>query len=147
MREDMKGMIRMYSIHSTLRAGLAIAVAAVASFACASVQAAAATPPAVAAGVPVRRDFIDLGRAPGTTTIEISLVMRYRNEAEIDKLAAAQSDPRSPLFGRYLTNDEFNAYFAPAPQDYARAVEALARAGFHVDRTYANRTLVSASAP
>jgi pseudomonalisin len=143
----MKGMIRMFSIHSNLRAGLAIAVAAFASFACANAQAAAATPPAVAAGVPVRRDFIDLGRAPANTRIEVSLVMRYRNEAELDGLAAAQSDPRSPMFGRYLTNGEFNGFFAPSPQDYARAVEALVRAGFHVDGTYANRTLVSASAP
>src|ERR1700730_4918909 len=143
----MKGMNRMFSIHTTQRAGLAVAIAALAWLACGTQPAAAAVPPAVAAGVPQRRDFVDLGRAPRSTPIQMSLVLRYRNDDELTRLIAAQSDLRSPMHGRYLTNQQFNDFFAPGPQDYARAVAALAKAGFRVDQTFSNRTVVSASAP
>lgn len=137
----------MFSFHHTRRAGLAIALAAFASLACATASAAAAVPPAVAAGIPVRRDFVDLGRAPSNTLVQISVVLRYRNPDELTRLVAAQSDARSPVFHHYLTNEQFNNYFAPTAQDYTRVASALARAGFRIDQAFANRTLVSASAP
>jgi pseudomonalisin len=143
----MKGMNRMFSIHTTQRAGLAIAMAALAWLACGTKPAAAAPPPAVAAGVPQRRDFVDLGRAPGNTQVQMSVILRYRNDDELTKLVADQSDPRSPMHGRYLTNQQFNEFFAPAQQDYVRAIAALAKAGFRVDQTFSNRMVVSASAP
>lgn len=137
----------MRHFHSSWLHGLAVAIGAAALVAGGNAVAAAAPPSAVAAGVPVRRDFVDLGRAPGALPMRISVVLRYRRDDELTQLVAAQSDRRSPLYRRYLTSEQFNGFFAPSTQDYARAAEALQRAGFRIDRLYANHTIVSAAAP
>ncbi len=87
----------------------------------------------------------DLGRASAATKVTVAMTLAYRNDAQLDQLIDAQSDNTSPLYGRFLSNDQFNAYFAPRAADYARVVAALTRAGFTV-HTYPNRTLVDASA-
>lgn len=137
----------MRPFFTTRRNSLAVVLAAIGLLASGNVAAATASPPAVAAGVPVRRDFVDLGRAPATQPIRISVMLRYRNDDELSRLVANQSDARSPLFRRYLSSEQFNAYFAPASTDYARAIGSLKRAGFIVERGYANRTVVDAIAP
>ena len=58
-----------------------------------------------------------------------------------------QSDRRSPLYHRFLTARQFNDYFAPAPESYATARGLLERAGFRITQSYANRTLIDATAP
>jgi subtilase family serine protease len=137
----------MRHFHQSWPHGLAIALAAAALVAGGTAAAAAALPPAAAAGVPVRRDFVDLGRAPGGMPMGISVVLRYRRDDELTQLVAAQSDRRSPLYRHYLTNEQFNGFFAPSTADYARTAEALRRAGFRIDRFYTNRMIVSAVAP
>lgn len=97
------------------------------------------------AGVPHFAGVRDLGRAPANTLVTVALTLRYRNDAQLDQLIESQSDPTSPLYERFLSNDQFNAYFAPGARDYAQVVGALRRAGFTV-HTYPNRTLVDASA-
>lgn len=101
---------------------------------------------AIVAGVPHRADVRDLGRAQPTMPVSLALTLAYRHESELDALVEAQSDPASPLYRHYLTNAQFNAYFAPSVADYARVVNALASAGFRVG-AYENRTLVDADAP
>lgn len=108
--------------------------------------AARASSGAIVATVPMRSDVSDLGRARPLTPVSLALTLRYRHENELDALVEAQSDPASPLYRHYLTNAQFNAYFAPTAQDYARVVSALQRAGFHAG-VYDNRTLVDADAP
>jgi len=100
---------------------------------------------ATIATVPHVAGVRDLGRAPATTRVTVALTLPYRNDAQLDQLIASQSDPDSPLFAHFLSNDEFNAYFAPDMRDYARAIGALQRAGFSV-HTYPNRTLLDATA-
>jgi len=88
-----------------------------------------------------RTDVRDLGQADIRTPVSFTLTLRYRHEAELDRLVEAQSDPASPLFRRFLTNRQFNDYFAPAEQDYARVIASLTRAGFSVEGSD-NRTIV-----
>lgn len=85
----------------------------------------------------------DMGRAPSTTRVDLAVQLPYRQGTELRRLLQAQSDPASPQFRHFLTAEQFRNYFAPAPADYARAVEALVRAGFRVE-TSPNRTLVHA---
>jgi subtilase family serine protease len=100
---------------------------------------------ATIATVPHFAGVRDLGRAAATTRVTVALTLRYRNDGQLDQLIEAQSDPDSPQFAHFLSNDEFNAFFAPDMRDYAHVIGALQRAGFTV-HTYSNRTLVDATA-
>ncbi len=102
---------------------------------------------AFAADVKEARDFKDLGRAPRALQIKLSVVLRYQHEAELDDLVNAQSDRSSPYFRRYLTNAQFNAYFAPSVETYRRVAGALLAGGLTIAKTFGNRTLVEATGP
>ncbi|HEY1978046.1 MAG TPA: S53 family peptidase [Candidatus Baltobacteraceae bacterium] len=88
----------------------------------------------------------DAGTAPRSTTLSLAMVLRYRNQSALDRLVADQSDPRSPLYRRWLSNSQFDARFAPSKATYRTVLASLRHAGFHIDRAYENRTLVDASA-
>lgn len=122
------------------------ATLALAALACACIAPASAAQlrSGFAADVTQRRDFRDLGRAPADTPVSIAVTLNYQHEAELQRLTMLQGDRRSPLFHHYLTNEQFNAYFAPSPAAYGSVIAALQRAGFRVTQTYTNRTLVDA---
>jgi kumamolisin len=101
----------------------------------------------IAAGVPHRADIRDLGFASRSQTVTLAVTLHYRHEAELSQLVEAQSDPSSPYFGHFLSNQQFNTYFAPSPSDYARVGQALQRAGFRITGTYDNRTLLDVAGP
>src|SRR5579871_3312833 len=44
----------------------------------------------------------DLGRAPGNGYLNIALTLRYRNQATLDALDEAQTDPDSPVYLHWL---------------------------------------------
>ena len=100
-----------------------------------------------AADVPHRADLRDLGRVPATMPVHVAVVLNYRHEGELATLVRLQSDPRSRVFHHFLTSRQFNDYFAPSRSDYGRAQQALERAGFRIEGTAGNRTLVDAGAP
>jgi pseudomonalisin len=89
----------------------------------------------------------DLGRARATAQVDLAIVMRYRNDAQLDRLVELQGDASSPVYRRFLTNEQFDAFFAPERGEYARAIRLLERAGFRVTQTFANRTVVDVTAP
>ncbi len=99
-----------------------------------------------AADVPRRVDFHDLGRAAHATPVSVAVTLNYRHETELDALTRMQADPGSPLFRHYLSNEQFDAYFAPTVAAYARAAGALVRAGFRITTLYPNRTIIDAVA-
>jgi len=107
-------------------------------------SAAAATVPIAAASLSGVRD---LGSAPASVAVRVAVVLDYRHAAELDALTEAQADPDSPLFHHFLTSAQFDAYFAPAPADYARVIAALQRGGFTIAHTAPNRTVIDAVAP
>ena len=101
------------------------------------------SPAYAAASAPLR----DLGRADASTRVDVALVLNYRNEAQLDQLIEAQADETSPLYHHFIDQAQFADYFAPSAADYARVIASLRRAGFTVTQTFANRTVVDASAP
>lgn len=98
----------------------------------------------VVAAVPHAAGIADLGRAPAAAPVSIALTLRYRNEAELEQLVALQSNPASPYYRHYLSNEQFNANFAPTIADYRRTVIALGRAGFRITQTFPNNTVIDA---
>jgi kumamolisin len=99
-----------------------------------------------AADVVHRIDISDLGRAPAAQPVRIAVSLNFQHEAELRQLVLLQSTPGSPYYRRYLTPAQFNAYFAPAPSDVAKAVAALRKGGFTVTHVAPNGTLIDASA-
>jgi pseudomonalisin len=65
-------------------------------------------------------------------SLEMSVTLRLRNPDQLAALVAAQQDPRSPQYRRWLTPDEFAARFAPSLEEYETVVDWLQREGFEV---------------
>src|SRR5579862_9056932 len=64
------------------------------------------------------------GPAAGNVEATIAVHMALRNSAGLKKFATEVSSPKSALYGRYLTNEQFAAAYAPAAAD-VDAVKAL----------------------
>jgi subtilase family serine protease len=75
------------------------------------------------------------------------VTLKYHHLDELEKLIETSSDPFSPMYGHFLTAEQFRAYFAPTEAEYAATVAALRRAGFTIGRTWENRTLVDVTLP
>lgn len=89
--------------------------------------------------------FRDEGKAAPGTTLTLALTLRYRNQAKLDRLVEDQSEVGSPQYRHWLTNEQFDAEFAPAASDYVRVTRSLQRAGIRVTQTYPNRTVIDAA--
>jgi len=100
-----------------------------------------------AAGVKYAPDFHDRGRAPATLPVRLAVTLAYEHEDELDALIESQSNPASPSFRQYLTNAQFNAYFAPSPAKVQSVIRTLIGAGLHVEQTFPNRTIIDAGGP
>jgi subtilase family serine protease len=102
---------------------------------------------ATASAATAALEFRDMGRAPATLQVHVAVSLAYRHTYELQSLIRAQSDPHSHLFHHYLTNAQFNAYFAPTAEQEERVQSELLRAGFRIEHRYANHTVVDAVAP
>ena len=87
----------------------------------------------------------DLGRRSSNSPVNVTLVLRYNNQAQLDQFVAAQSARGGAH--QFLTAAQFNNLYAPTVQQEQSVVNALQAAGFTVTHRYANRTVVDATAP
>lgn len=81
------------------------------------------TPPGLDDATYLRRE--DPGRP-----IQITLSLDLRDRMGAEALTAAQHDPSSPLYGKWITPEEFQARFGPSPEDLQAARDFLAFEGF-----------------
>jgi len=88
----------------------------------------------------------DAGAAPRSAALSLAIALRYRNQDALDRLVAEQADPQSSLYRSWLSNAQFDARFAPTKAAYRTVLSSLQRAGFRIDRTFENRTVIDASA-
>ncbi|HEY9179303.1 MAG TPA: protease pro-enzyme activation domain-containing protein [Candidatus Baltobacteraceae bacterium] len=89
----------------------------------------------------------DLGRRNADAMTDVTVTLAYNHQNELDTLVHQLSDPSSPQYHHYLSNDQFNAYFAPTAEQEQSVVSALRSAGFTITHQYANRTIIDAQAP
>jgi subtilase family serine protease len=87
----------------------------------------------------------DLGRASNAVPLPLAVTLRYRDEPKLGELISEQETPSSPKYRRWLTNDQFNAQFAPTQASYLLVLHSLEKAGFRIDGTYPNRTVIDAT--
>jgi subtilase family serine protease len=87
-----------------------------------------------------------VGTPAATLPVSFNIHLPLRNEAELDQLIQVQSDPRSPLFGHFLTVAQFRANYGPTPQAMAQAAALLRAHGLTVVGRTSQTLRVSAPA-
>ncbi len=97
---------------------------------------------------PLARPEFDQGPAnPATPLDRILLLLNSSPEqrADLDALLAAQQDPDSPLFHRWLTPAEFGVRFGASDNDLSQISSWLSFNGFTIDEISASRRLIAFS--
>jgi hypothetical protein len=90
--------------------------------------------------------FTDAGVHPRNAIVRVSITLRYNHQNELDELVAKLSGPQAGSHRRFLSPQEFNAKYAPTPEQERSVIRALQTAGFKIEKRYANRTILAATA-
>ena len=84
------------------------------------------------------------GRLAAEEPVTVQVHLRLRDQAAADEELARVSDPASPSFGHYLTNEEFDRKYAPSEEDVAAVRAHLEAHGMRVGYVPGSRLFVSA---
>src|SRR5262249_12301169 len=93
------------------------------------------------------KEVRDLGAAPPSVRVHVAVVLNSHHADELNRLLEAQANPRSPLYHRFLTAAQFHRYFGATAAENMRVIAALRRAGFTIENSAANGSIIDASAP
>ncbi|MEV7178306.1 protease pro-enzyme activation domain-containing protein [Kitasatospora sp. NPDC093679] len=83
------------------------------------------------------------GDLPADRTMSVSVNLKLRNTADLDRFLKAVSTPGTPEYGRYLTPAQFTALYGPTEADVAKVRAYLTGQGLTVDSVSANRQVVN----
>jgi subtilase family serine protease len=100
--------------------------------------------PAALAGAPAAAPQ-DLGATAPATTETVSIILKLRNPGLLDEFIAASVDPRSPLYHRFLSVDQFRLFFAPSHDDIRRVTNYLQSLGIVINDVYDNNLVIKAT--
>ena len=90
----------------------------------------------------------DLGAIDGSTQLSHMLLLLEPSDAQkqdLNQLTAAQIDPKSPYFHKWLTPDEFGTRFGVAQEDIDKITAWLGTEGFTVDEVAVNHRVIQFS--
>jgi subtilase family serine protease len=85
-----------------------------------------------------------VGRVSADEHITVQVQLALHNQAQADAELADITNPDSPNYGKFLTDEEYNAKYAPTAEDIAAVQSHLEAAGLSVKFVPTNRTFVSA---
>lgn len=94
---------------------------------------------------PVLKQYKPMHAADSHQSMHLAVSLRLRNEAQLDALIAAQNDPHSSLYHRYITPEYFTEHFAPDEQTIERVSDYLRANGLSIDNVSSNHQLISMS--
>jgi subtilase family serine protease len=86
-----------------------------------------------------------IGRLPSATPISLRISLPLRNQQQLDEFINQVSDPADPLYGHYLTTQEFIDRFCPTQDDYDAVAAYMRKIGLTVTGTQPNRILLNVS--
>jgi kumamolisin len=86
-----------------------------------------------------------IGRVASGSRIQLSITLPLRNQDKLTDLLRRLYTPGDPLYGKYLTSDEFNAQFAPTQADYDAVVAYAQSQGLTIIQKYTGRTVLAVS--
>ncbi|TMB54602.1 MAG: hypothetical protein E6J56_10585 [Deltaproteobacteria bacterium] len=110
-------------------------------------RASAAAPQRLAASSlsPLRGTITDVGRADPNRRHSAVVGLVPRNPEALEAFLADVQDPSSPRYRQFLTQDEFNALYAPTEAAEQAVVAHLEASGLRVTQRFSNRLLVGAT--
>ncbi len=85
------------------------------------------------------------GRLAPATSISVVFALPLRNQGELQDLLRRTYDRTDPLYGHYLTPQEFTDRFGPSQADYDAIIAYARSQGLTVAGTHPNRTLLDVS--
>ena len=97
---------------------------------------------------PLARPEFDIGPASAFLPMDhliLALKLSPEKKAELDRLLAAQQDPSSPEFHRWLTPEEFGTRFGPSDGVLAATTAWLRSEGFTIDAVARGRMWINFS--
>jgi hypothetical protein len=97
---------------------------------------------------PWARTQFDRGAAPANLSGRMLLVLKRspQQQAALQTLLAAQQDPHSPNYHKWLTPEEFGKRFGVADSDLQTVAGYLSAQGMNVGRVYGNHMAIEVSA-
>ncbi len=72
------------------------------------------------------------GDADSTKTLPLEIWFKPRNHAKLNALLAAQQDPKSPQYHKWLTPQEYTKRFGPKDTDFNKVMHWLTAEGFQI---------------
>src|ERR1051326_790097 len=96
-------------------------------------------------GFPPPPGAIDGGRAPAAERHRVVVGLALRHREQLEAFLAEVNDPASPPYHRYLSQDEFNALYAPRVEDEEAVVGHLRTSGLEITDRFSNRLVVGAA--
>jgi subtilase family serine protease len=88
-----------------------------------------------------------MGRMAPDTTISMAITLPLRNQDELKLLLSRLYDPTDPLYGNFLTPEEFADRFSPTQADYDLVAAYARNLGLTVTRMHSNRLVLDVSGP
>ncbi|HXB96447.1 MAG TPA: S53 family peptidase, partial [bacterium] len=82
------------------------------------------------------------GDVDGGTRLRLAIGLPHRDEAALQDYIRGVSDPRSPLYRRFLRPRDFTARFGPSESDYRGLATFLGAQGLRVVGEHANRAVL-----
>jgi kumamolisin len=83
-----------------------------------------------------------IGPVSPRLTIRFNVHLAYPNPDAVHDFTDVVNNPRSPVWGRFLTPEQFVANFAPSEASYRRVAAVLQRGGFRIARLSPNRKII-----
>jgi len=93
---------------------------------------------------PLLPQVTDLGREPATGSHHVVVGLALRNRGALESFLAALDDPDSPLYRHFLSQDEFDALYAPTQSAEETVVAHLSTHGLRVTDRFPNHLVVGA---
>ncbi len=75
------------------------------------------------------KQWRDGGRCPPDARVALTLALRQNNAEKLEMLFWAVSDPSSPLYGQYLSDDQLHRLIAPSSETLANVTQWLIQHG------------------
>ncbi|CCW36089.1 predicted protease [Chthonomonas calidirosea] len=88
-----------------------------------------------------------VARTEPNEVLSLTLVLPLHHQQQLQQLIQRLYDPSDPLYGHYLTPQQFTALFSPTPQEYAQVASWAQAQGFRVVGIHRNRLLLDVEAP
>ena len=88
---------------------------------------------------------IDLGPAPGSTSMNVLVVLQVQNMATLQQYVKSVNDPNSPQYGQYLTPAQFAASYGPSAAQIQSVTAYLQAQGFRSISVEPNNLFVNAT--